>query len=619
MARKLNIAVEGCCHGMLDDIYQQLEYKQRQMGKRVDLLIICGDFQAIRNVTDLECMSCPDKYKQIGGFYRYYTGERTAPIPTIFVGGNHEASNHMRELYYGGWVAPNIYYMGSAGVIKFGGLRIGGISGIFKDFSFAKGYYERPPFRKNSPLSSMHHVRSYEVFKMLQIRQPLDIVVSHDWPQYIERYGDTQDLLNRKPFFKSEVDRGDLGSPANALLLERLRPAWWLSAHLHVRFEAQLSPHDTIFSEGWAGISPYGSAQPADSRQHASANAGAGVVSGAVENEDEIVIADFSDDESSERPDLPSAKRRAELESLKGSADAAQSNESCQPKRTRLALSLPPPRGAVGSNTNTLNDSASDNSKPAALEQQEGAVTEPSSGIELDTSVSTPKPATPPPAAANTDSGALNGRESLSAEPQEPSRPTRFLALDKCLPRRQYLEIIEIEAPHCTGSETLQLEYDPEWLAILRVCNPFMPLDGSPFHPPAQASLTADHLGIPLFPKELLDRELDWVYKNVFANGRVFVPPNFMQMAPAPPQGTPDSASFGLASRRFGGGDRGFRGGRGARGGRGGRGRGGYGYGQQRSDPPWPGPRPYVIYPNPQTDELCQMLALEDKLTQCQQ
>ncbi|KAJ1938598.1 lariat debranching enzyme, partial [Kickxella alabastrina] len=70
------------------------------MGKRVDLLIICGDFQAIRNVTDLECMACPDKYKQLGGFYRYYTGERVAPIPTIFVGGNHEAGNHMRELYY---------------------------------------------------------------------------------------------------------------------------------------------------------------------------------------------------------------------------------------------------------------------------------------------------------------------------------------------------------------------------------------------------------------------------------------------------------------------------------------------------------------------------------------
>lgn len=43
---------------------------------------------------------------------RYYSGEKKAPILTIFVGGNHEASNHLQELPYGGWVAPNIYYLG---------------------------------------------------------------------------------------------------------------------------------------------------------------------------------------------------------------------------------------------------------------------------------------------------------------------------------------------------------------------------------------------------------------------------------------------------------------------------------------------------------------------------
>jgi hypothetical protein len=31
------------------------------------------------------------------------------------VGGNHEASNYMRELFYGGWAAPNIYFLGYSG------------------------------------------------------------------------------------------------------------------------------------------------------------------------------------------------------------------------------------------------------------------------------------------------------------------------------------------------------------------------------------------------------------------------------------------------------------------------------------------------------------------------
>lgn len=44
--------------------------------------------------------------------FRYYAEEVRAPIPTVFVGGNHEASGYLQELPYGGWVAPNIWYLG---------------------------------------------------------------------------------------------------------------------------------------------------------------------------------------------------------------------------------------------------------------------------------------------------------------------------------------------------------------------------------------------------------------------------------------------------------------------------------------------------------------------------
>ncbi|KAJ1955340.1 lariat debranching enzyme, partial [Linderina pennispora] len=287
MARnKLTIAVEGCCHGELDNIYRQIGIQEQRMNKRVDLLIICGDFQAVRNVADLECMSCPDKYKQLGGFYRYYTGERQAPIPTIFVGGNHEASNHMRELYFGGWVAPNIFYMGASGVVRFGGVRIGGITGIFKDFNFEKGVFERPPFRSYMR-SAMHHVRSFEVFKMLQIRSPLDVVVSHDWPLGIEQFGDVNGLLRIKPFFTTEVNENRLGSPPNALLLEHLRPAWWFSAHMHVRFAARVGANESIYNKGWTSIAPNSSGHGRAAGAAAAANA------------DEIVVNDedlFGDD-----------------------------------------------------------------------------------------------------------------------------------------------------------------------------------------------------------------------------------------------------------------------------------------------------------------------------------
>ncbi|EHH51642.1 hypothetical protein EGM_11063 [Macaca fascicularis] len=169
----MRVAVAGCCHGELDKIYETLALAERRGPGPVDLLLCCGDFQAVRNEADLRCMAVPPKYRHMQTFYRYYSGEKKAPVLTLFIGGNHEASNHLQELPYGGWVAPNIYYLGLAGVVKYRGVRIGGISGIFK---------------------------------------------SHD--------------------YRKEVENNTLGSPAASELLEHLKPTYWFSAHLHVKFAA---------------------------------------------------------------------------------------------------------------------------------------------------------------------------------------------------------------------------------------------------------------------------------------------------------------------------------------------------------------------------------------------
>lgn len=36
-------------------------------------------------------------------------------------------------------MAPNIYFLGMSGVVNFGGLRIGGLSGIWKKFDYKQG------------------------------------------------------------------------------------------------------------------------------------------------------------------------------------------------------------------------------------------------------------------------------------------------------------------------------------------------------------------------------------------------------------------------------------------------------------------------------------------------
>jgi len=101
-------------------------------------------------------------------FYRYYTGELVAPVLTIFIGGNHEASNHLQELSYGGWAAPNIYYIGLAGVINIGGIRIGGLSGIYKSSDYMRGRFEKQPYTEQTK-RSIYHIRQLEVFRLKQV------------------------------------------------------------------------------------------------------------------------------------------------------------------------------------------------------------------------------------------------------------------------------------------------------------------------------------------------------------------------------------------------------------------------------------------------------------------
>ncbi|XP_045242861.2 lariat debranching enzyme isoform X4 [Macaca fascicularis] len=138
----MRVAVAGCCHGELDKIYETLALAERRGPGPVDLLLCCGDFQAVRNEADLRCMAVPPKYRHMQTFYRYYSGEKKAPVLTLFIGGNHEASNHLQELPYGGWVAPNIYYL---------------------------GHFECPPYN-SSTIRSIYHVRNIEVYKLKQAK-----------------------------------------------------------------------------------------------------------------------------------------------------------------------------------------------------------------------------------------------------------------------------------------------------------------------------------------------------------------------------------------------------------------------------------------------------------------
>lgn len=174
--------------------------------------------------------------------FRYYSGENKAPVLTIFIGGNHEASNYLQELPHGGWVAPNIFYLGYAGVVTINGIRIGGLSGIYKGFDFYKGHFEYPPYDESTK-RSVYHYRQQEVFRLKQLSDRVDIMMSHDWPREVYYHGNSAQLCRFKPHFREEIEDNRLGSPPCLELLKQLKPTYWFSGHLHCKFAAVI-PHD---------------------------------------------------------------------------------------------------------------------------------------------------------------------------------------------------------------------------------------------------------------------------------------------------------------------------------------------------------------------------------------
>lgn len=128
-------------------------------------------------------------------------------------------------------------YLGYAGVVQFHGLRIAGLSGIYKPHDYTMCHYEHPPYTEATK-RSVYHIRNLDVFRLGQIRRPIDILLSHDWPRGIYHYGNLANLKRSKPYLRDDIQSDSLGSPAGEQLLCHLKPKYWFAAHLHCKFSA---------------------------------------------------------------------------------------------------------------------------------------------------------------------------------------------------------------------------------------------------------------------------------------------------------------------------------------------------------------------------------------------
>lgn len=423
-------------------------------------------------------MAVPMRYREIGDFQEYYSGRRKAPYLTLFIGGNHEASNHLWELYYGGWVAPNIYYMGAANVIRIGSLRIAGLSGIWKGYNYKKPHFERLPLNSDD-VRSFYHVRELDTRKLLQLRTQVDVGLSHDWPRGIEWLGDWKWLFKKKDQFEAEAREGSLGSVAAKLVLDRLRPPHWFSAHLHIKYAAILD-HSKV-DQIQSGSQIPGKPIPAEIRNGDKV----------VQNTDEIALDVDEEGSSLNGSAKPATPLRNDDE-----IDLDDDDDDATPELTSA-------EGANPIQESNLQKRKLSDVRDEVRAQLPAAFT---------------KPTAPPP-------------QESAPEPTTTiiNNITRFLALDKCLPRRDFLQLLEIqplEAPETPLQRPLRLLYDPEWLAVTRAFAKGEPLQLS--DPSATLPRDKGHA----YYAPLINVEREWVEVNIVQKDKMAIPEDFQITAP---------------------------------------------------------------------------------------
>ncbi|KAJ1993862.1 lariat debranching enzyme [Dimargaris cristalligena] len=533
----LNIAVVGCCHGELPKIYERLGSCHGKIKSKVDLLIICGDFQAIRNTYDLDSLAVPTKYRKLGYFGEFYTGKRKARVPTIFIGGNHESSSFMTELYLGGWVCPDIYYMGHSGVVQFNGLRIGGISGVYYESDYNKG--------------NVYHTRHYDYLKLKQIEQPLDIFISHDWPRGIEHHGN--------------INTNTLGNPVTIKLLDHLQPNHWFSGHLHVRYQVNYKhPLDLERTKELLNYQMDLPVDPNDPEASSLFIAPEPLAQVETSNPDEVVVnLDSGDSEHESEGALPSAQTHSSTEATATTPKVLTKNPdeldievyitSDDSDTVAPWADFPPSAPASKANLPTAHSGGSV-PNPDALDISMSSSD--SEGELVGDKRKGPKPSSQ----ESSPKRMLQGKASPGSAVPETSQPTvlpdmtnirkwprlrsptnytgvtKFLALDKCGVRREYLELIELDdTPVSNALRQARLKnkqtpavftYDPEWLAITRAMQQYMPTEvyDTKDYPPK------DEL------KKVVDQEMVWVFDNLIKPSKnpypLTIPHNFKITAP---------------------------------------------------------------------------------------
>jgi lariat debranching enzyme len=219
----------GDIHGRFHRVEAWMDALEAARGRPVDLVLAVGDVEAFRRPDDHRRKAA--KRAMPAEFAEYADGHQRMKRPLYFIGGNNEDFEALHDTPEGVELAPNVHYLGRAGLRELKGLRIAYLSGIH-----APRFFEQPLKRPTSldTAKQAGYFRAPEVEKVTSLRD-VDILLVHEWPRGIVQRARDEGLSTGRPLPSYWI-----GNPVTRRLVDSLRPRWVLCGHSHKGFAVSL-------------------------------------------------------------------------------------------------------------------------------------------------------------------------------------------------------------------------------------------------------------------------------------------------------------------------------------------------------------------------------------------
>jgi lariat debranching enzyme len=219
----------GDIHGRFHRVEAWMDALEAARGRPVDLVLAVGDVEAFKRADDHRRKTA--KRGMPAEFAEYADGARRMKRPLYFIGGNNEDFEALHDTPQGSELAPNVHYLGRAGLRMIRGLRVAYLSGIH-----APRFFEQPLKRPTSldTAKQAGYFRTREVEHLLGYRDA-DILLVHEWPRGIVQRARDEGLATGRPLPSYWI-----GNPITRRLVDTMRPRWVLCGHSHKGFAVSL-------------------------------------------------------------------------------------------------------------------------------------------------------------------------------------------------------------------------------------------------------------------------------------------------------------------------------------------------------------------------------------------